>query len=116
MNTTIQKTVRAATLFLCGAITLCAVQATARADDGLRTQRVSYADLNISKPAGAKVLYSRIVKAAYRVCEDTGFKNLAGYQRQSACVNRAIADAVKQVDSPALSALRTPGVLRLASN
>ena len=69
MNSTIQYTARAATFFLCGAIALGALQMTAQAaDDALPSKRVSYADLDISKPAGAKVLYGRIVRAANEVC------------------------------------------------
>jgi len=68
MNNTIRNTLGAASFFLCGALTLGALQATARvADDSVPTQKVSYADLDISKPAGAKVLYRRIVAAANRV-------------------------------------------------
>jgi UrcA family protein len=89
MNTRIQNTLRAASFFLCGALTLGALQATARAtDDGLPSQKVSYADLDISKPAGAKVLYNRIVAAAHRVCGSSGFAGLeraAPQQHDSFC-------------------------------
>jgi len=58
MDTTFKNTLRAASFFLCGALTLGTLQATARAaDHGLPSERVSYADLDISKPAGAKTLY-----------------------------------------------------------
>ena len=111
MNASIPSTLCAAAFVLCGAFIVSLLPAAARADDsGIPTRKVSYADLNISGPAGAKVLYNRIVKAAYEVCPDSG-----DYGRQFKCVNQAIAAAVKQVDSPALSALRTPSVLRLAS-
>jgi UrcA family protein len=117
MNTTIQNTARAAALFLCGAIALCTLQVTARAaDDGLPSKRVSYADLDISKPAGAKVLYSRIVAAARQVCAVNGYKDLGTMKQVNRCTDHAIDNAVKDVGSPALSALRPNSVIHFASN
>lgn len=117
MNTTIQNTARAAAFLLCGAIALCTLQVTAQAaDDGLPSKRVSYADLDISKPAGAKVLYGRIAKAAYEVCQSTGFYSLGAAQLRNRCVDHAIDKAVKDVGSPALSALRPNSVIHFASN
>jgi UrcA family protein len=117
MNTTIQNTARASAVFLCGAIALCTLQVTARAsDDGLPTQRVSYADLDISKPAGAKVLYGRIVAAARHVCALDGNRDLGSMQWVNKCTDQAIDKAVKDVGSPALSALRPNTVIHFASN
>jgi UrcA family protein len=117
MNTTIQNTARAAAFFLCGAIALGALQVTAHAaDDGLPAKRVSYADLDISKPAGAKVLYGRIVKAAKEVCQFPGFQSLGTSQMINRCVDHAIDNAVKDVGSPALSALRPSAPIHVASN
>ena len=117
MNTTIQNTIRAAAFLLCGAIAVGTLQTTAQAaDDALPSKKVSYADLDISKEAGAKVLYSRIVAAAKQVCQESGYKDLGAMQRVNGCVDRAINNAVKQVDSPALSALRPSSVIHFASN
>ncbi len=117
MNTTIQNTTRAAAFFLCGAIAVFTLQVTARAaDDGLPTRRVSFADLDISKPAGAKVLYGRIVRAAKEVCQNTGYQSLGMNQMVNRCVDHAIDNAVKDVGSPALSALRPNSVIHYASN
>ena len=116
MNTTIQNTARAAALFLCGAIALCTLQLTAQAaDDALPSRRVSYADLDISTPAGAKVLYGRIVTAARQVCAVSGYKDLGTMQRVNGCVDHAINKAVKGVDSPALSALLPGSAIHFAS-
>jgi UrcA family protein len=113
----IQNTIRAATFFLAGAITLCALQATARAaDDGLPKRTVSYADLDISKPAGAKVLYHRITAAANEVCGYATNGDVSSRQRQYDCVQASINKAVKDVDSPALSALRPSSLVHMASN
>jgi UrcA family protein len=118
MNNTIQNSARAATLVLCGAIALGAFQATAHAaDDALPSRRVSFADLDISTPAGAKVLYSRITAAAHQVCGVDGYKDLSTMQWVNTCTDQAIDKAVKDVGSTALSALRPPKVLiHFASN
>jgi UrcA family protein len=114
MNTTIQNTLRAASFFLCGALTLGALQASARAADvGMRSQKVSYADLDISKPAGAKVLYGRIAAAATRVCSLDGYKDLG--KDTQVCTAHAINNAINDVGSPALSALRPNSVIHFAS-
>jgi UrcA family protein len=111
MNTSNPSAICAAAFVLCGALTISMLPAAARAaDDDMPTKKVSYADLNIQTPEGAKVLYKRIVHAAYVVCPSYG-----DLLEQMHCVNAAIAGAIKQVDSPALSALRSPSVLRLAS-
>jgi UrcA family protein len=116
MNTTIQNTARTAAFFLCGAIALCTLQVTAQAaDDALPSRRVSYADLDISKPAGAKVLYGRIVRAAKQVCSFTGFDSFGGARAMNHCIDYAIDNAVKDVGSPALSALRPSGPIHFAS-
>jgi UrcA family protein len=119
MNTSFRNTLQAASFFLCGALSLSALQATAlqtaRADDP-PTQRVNYADLDISKPAGAKALYSRIVNAAKHVCEVNGYKDLAAMHRVQLCTDRAIDNAVRDVDSPALSALRPGSATHFAGN
>jgi UrcA family protein len=117
MNTTIQNTARAATLLFCAAIAFCTLQVTAQAADiWLPSKRVSYADLDISKPAGAKVLYTRIVKAANDVCRSAGFDSWGASQTVNRCINQAIEKAVKDVGSPALSALRPNSVIHYASN
>jgi UrcA family protein len=117
MNTTLENTARAAAILLCGAIALCALQVTAQAaDDGLPSKKVSYADLDISKPAGAKVLYGRIKTAARHVCALNGYNDLSATQWVNQCTDRAIDKAVKDVGSPALSALRPSSPIHVASN
>ena len=117
MNTMIQNTARTAAFLLCGAIALCALQVTAHASaEGVPSQRVSYADLDISKPAGAKVLYSRIKAAARHVCALNGFDPLLSLQSINRCIDLAVDKAVKDVDSPALSALHPSGAIHFARN
>jgi UrcA family protein len=116
MNISFRNTLAAASFFLCGALALSALQATARAADAdLPKQRVSYADLDISKPAGAKVLYRRIVAAANRVCGFDGSRDMASLRWVQGCTDHAIDNAVRDVDSPALSALRPGSETHFAS-
>ena len=117
MKTVIRPTFRAAIYGLYGAATLCALQATAiAAADALPVRRVSYADLDISKPAGAKILYRRIEAAARAVCEPDAGKDLGAAKRGRACIKQAIDQAVSRVDSVALSELHAAAVIHLASN
>lgn len=116
MNATIRTKLCAAIYCLCGATTLCALQATAiAATDTLPTRRVSYADLDISKPAGAKVLYRRIEAAAREVCMLDTSKVVRATARDRACIYQAIDVAVKRVNSVALSELHSAKVIHLAA-
>src|SRR5580704_6786112 len=117
MNTRIRTKICTAICCLCGATTLGALQATAiAADDSLPTRRVSYADLDISKPAGAKVLYRRIEAAAQEVCTLETRKVVRATAQERACINQAIDIAVKHVNSVALSDLHSAKAIHLAGN
>jgi UrcA family protein len=116
MNSNIQTQLRSILFCLCAAINLGALKTAHAADDALPTKTVSYADLDISKPAGAKVLNRRIVAAAHQVCAYDGTHDLATLAWQRSCTNQAIDSAVKSIDSVALSGLRTIKVIHLASN
>jgi UrcA family protein len=67
---------------------------------------VKYADLDLSKPAGAETLYLRIKRAARMVCshnvESWDARRLT-HERE--CVDDAIANAVKHVNKPTLTAM-----------
>ena len=78
----------------------------ASAEAKVKTQSVSYADLDLSKPAVAQTLYKRIKAAARHVCgpvDNYTFVTPSKAFRQ--CYEQAIADAVAQVDRPSLTAL-----------
>jgi UrcA family protein len=81
----------------------------------LKTTTVSFADLDLSKAAGAQTLYKRIKVAARRVC---GPADRYTYGTPSnpfrKCVDAAIADAVAQVDRPSLTALHQDETSRTA--
>jgi UrcA family protein len=117
MSISIQNSIRVAAFMLSGAFVACALQASANAaEQPMPSQKVSYADLDISKPAGAVVLYRRIVKAAHQVCEDNTLKGMSTYRLINHCVDRAISRAVNDVGSPALSALLPHKPFKVASN
>jgi UrcA family protein len=87
---------------LIGALTLCAVAPAAFAaapPDDLRRQVVSYADLDLTHPAGAQELYHRIRYAARDVCETSNYR--LGPDRR--CIEQAIARAVAEVGAPLLT-------------
>jgi UrcA family protein len=89
--------------------------ATDSAPPAAHGKTIHYADLDLTKPAGAAALYSRIRVAAREVCGFSG-----GDWPQSvidrACVENAIDGAVMKVNSPALSTLRFGSKTLLASN
>jgi UrcA family protein len=84
------------------------------AADAIPTKIVRYADLDLTKPAGAKVLYQRIEAAAHEVCESASTHDLASLSRSHYCIEQAIDEAVRKVDSTALSELRFGSSPRLA--
>jgi UrcA family protein len=78
------------------------VPASADASD-IPSVTVKFADLDISRPAGATKLYGRIQGAANVVCsayDHSGFTTQANFK---ACVSDAIGRAVAKVESPALN-------------
>jgi UrcA family protein len=60
---------------------------------------VRFADLDLTRPAGAQELYRRIQKAARVVCAAYGS---IGYDRS--CADHAVERAVAEVDAPLLTA------------
>jgi len=73
---------------------------------GLEQKTVSFADLDLSKPAGAQTLYKRIKAAAAYVCGSNGrYTRLGGRKAWRACYDTAVANAVAQIDRPSLTAL-----------
>jgi len=72
------------------------------ADPTSASRTVKFADLNISNPSGAHVLYMRILAAAQVVCSYYSFATDA---EKASCVRDATADAVIKINQPALSAV-----------
>jgi UrcA family protein len=80
-------------------IGLCGV-AIADPSDASRT--VKFADLDISNPSDAHVLYRRIRAAAQVVCS---YEFFATDTDKARCVRGVTADAVTRINQPALSAV-----------
>jgi UrcA family protein len=72
------------------------------ADPGAASRTVKFSDLNTSSPSGAHVLYIRIRAAARVVCSYYFFATDTDRAR---CVHDATADAVSEINQPALSAV-----------
>lgn len=78
---------------------LCVVAA---ADPSDESRTVKFADLNLSNPSDAHVLYRRIRAAAQVVCS---YHFFATDTDKARCVRDATADAVTRINQPALSAV-----------
>ncbi len=66
---------------------------------------VKYADLNVSSPAGAAVLYQRIRLAATLVCGTPDQRDLSRLAQAKTCTDKAIANAVTAVGNDLLTDL-----------
>ena len=92
---------------LIGALALYVVSPAglaASSSDGVPQEVVRFADLDLTRPAGAQELYRRIQHAARDVCEATGTGPYSIALRYRDCTNQAIARAVTEVDAPLLTA------------
>ncbi len=80
--------------------------------DGAKQYVVRFADLDLSKMAGASALYVRLQHAARAVCHPLESRELALATKYRACVDQAVTSAVASVNRPMLSEyhqLRTKG-------
>jgi UrcA family protein len=121
MYTVLQSTC-SARKFLIGGMTALilglastALWASPPADD-TRSVIVSYAELDVSRPVGAQVLYRRIQRAAYDVCDGYVGPFPERHIKTSPCYKNAVANAVAQVNSSQLSAIYRANMSRVASN
>jgi UrcA family protein len=67
--------------------------------------KVRYSDLNLSTEQGSLVLYGRIVAAAHQVCAVDDIRDLKAVRAANACREQAIAQAVRDVNSPMLASV-----------
>ena len=70
---------------------------------------VSYADLDLSNPAGAHTLYQRIKAAASTVCAPLESKELKRNRLWRDCYEQAVSNAVATINRPTLTALHQAG-------
>jgi UrcA family protein len=66
---------------------------------------VPYGDLDLDSRAGVQALYKRLRGAAQRVCDYPAGPSLADILAYRRCFNEALTDAVRNVNSEALSSL-----------
>lgn len=103
------------TKFFAAAFALAAVAAVAPTNasnvsgGGVPSLDVTYSDLNLANRAGAEALLRRIRSAASQVCggdqRTTMLKDLKMAREFRACVRTAVDDAVRQVNSPLVTAV-----------
>ena len=97
------------------AVCTCLVSYSASAEPRVKSEAVSFADLDLSKAAGAQTLYKRIKAAARHVCGPADrYTYLLPSKAFGKCLETAIADAVAQVDRPSLTALHKEEASRTA--
>jgi UrcA family protein len=70
-----------------------------------RSITIDYSDLDLTQPQGVNALYSRVVSAARRACSDPQPMELARFAEFRKCVDRAVSEAVGDVNQPALAAV-----------
>ena len=92
---------------LATAVALTGLPAWSQAGEGDSSQKrvVSYSGLDLNSPAGARILYSRLLLAAYAVCEDPESVSARVLTPSDPCMRKAIGDAVTTVNRPLLTQL-----------
>jgi UrcA family protein len=80
-----------------------AVAARAALGDDVLQRRISFADLDLTRSAGAATLYARIISAAREVCEPPSPRMLLLSEDTRQCRQQAIARAVEDVNAPTLT-------------
>jgi len=82
--------------------------ASTSANDGLKGQsvKVSYADLNLQKEAGAKALYRRLQQASKKACGVASYRHSGSLKAKSEsirCYQNSLTSSVAKVDSALLT-------------
>lgn len=70
--------------------------------NGSFTEAVHFGDLDLSKPAEVEVLLKRVRRAAQNVCDPLTSRHF--WPQRSKCIQRAMANAIREVDNTALTA------------
>ncbi|WP_443747932.1 UrcA family protein [Asticcacaulis solisilvae] len=80
--------------------------AAASAEDRGADQRPVYSrDIDFSKPAQVRTLYSRLQQVAYEVCRSEGERDPQTLDADKACEAQAVTDAVRDINQPQLTQL-----------
>ncbi len=73
-----------------------------------RSEKVTYADLDVQKEEGATVLYRRLQQASKRVCGVESIKSAGGIREvseQKKCYRETLDQAVAKLDNAALTSI-----------
>lgn len=104
-------------LFIASIAAATALSGVAFAEPASRT--VSYADLDLARPAGAEIFLRRLEAAASSVCGGKPSSlDLSGSIAHRACVRTTIDKAVDELDAPMVTAIHLNGgrVVDIARN
>jgi UrcA family protein len=77
----------------------------AQSEVSVASVAVAYGDLDLDSAAGVNALYRRLRAAAERVCDHPAGRSLADILAYRACFGAALTDAVRDVNSEALTSL-----------
>jgi UrcA family protein len=97
-------------------LSIASITLASAAANNTRSITVGYGELDISRPAGAQVLYERIVRAATVVCDDFAHPYNELRTKKSSCFKAAVANAVAKVNSEQLIAIHRAHMTQVASN
>jgi UrcA family protein len=100
MIRTVMMSLACASLIAAGAPSFAAAQT---ADEA--TASVDYRDLDLSTDKGTARLYERLWHAAQALCGPASAADMAGPQKERACVADAVDHAVQEIRSAKLNAL-----------
>jgi len=110
MNTSSKSVWRTALAYSTAILLACVLVASlARADSQVRSETVSFEDLDAGTPAGVQALYARIHAAAQRVCSEPDTRGA------EACVTLSERRAIQQLNLPLLTAYYQRSALADAS-
>ena len=73
--------------------------------EGVLQKRVSYAGLDLNSVTGAQILLHRLKSAAEQVCEPFDGQRLEQKYRWHECYERALANAIREVNHPQVTML-----------
>jgi UrcA family protein len=108
--TTFRRSLAVAGAF--AALAVSTVTVAAPLSDAPPSVAVRYDDLNLASSAGVEALYRRIARAARAVCPDEHSREMAVVSASERCQANAVAEAVRQVNSPQLAVVHASHVSR----
>jgi UrcA family protein len=74
-------------------------------DDGIPTVKVDYSGMNLSTNSSATLFYNQLKRAAAQVCSRSEGRELSLRAQWKTCYDKALSDAVIDVNRPLLTAL-----------